>query len=186
VNFKEVLQNSGGNISRKMCEDKIRAAFILGENPASAVDYNQFVQKLEFLVVADMYLTETAQSADVFLPLSSYLESEGHFTNWSGMRQEVTLIGIPANGMTTQAILKRLSSELGIILNLNGSQSITDELESFISTFAICERNNRFATPDGKAHFTLYPAQVQATSANVPSVLEIDARISAQMKLVRG
>jgi anaerobic selenocysteine-containing dehydrogenase len=60
--------SGGTNLARKMREDKIRAALILGENPAASEDYNSFVNNLEFLVVADMFLTETAQAADVFLP----------------------------------------------------------------------------------------------------------------------
>ena len=69
-----------------MRDDKIKAAFIFGENPAKDNEFNSFIDHLDFLVVCDMFKNETVQMADVYLPLSSYLESKGHFTNWAGKK----------------------------------------------------------------------------------------------------
>jgi len=63
---------------------KIKAFFIMGENPMlSDPDINHVKESLgslEFLVVQDIFLSETAELADVVLPACSYAEKEGTFT----------------------------------------------------------------------------------------------------------
>ena len=49
----------------------------IGEKPADA----ESLKSLEFLVVQDIFLTKTAQMADVVLPAATYFESNGTFTN---------------------------------------------------------------------------------------------------------
>ena len=59
--------------------------YMLGENPfLSDPNINKVrkaLSKLDFLVVQDIFLTETAEFADVILPASSYLEKNGTYTN---------------------------------------------------------------------------------------------------------
>ncbi|MDP1551821.1 MAG: formate dehydrogenase subunit alpha, partial [Methanobacteriaceae archaeon] len=73
----EILENAA--------EGNIKAAYIMGENPLLSEPDIQNVKKalesLEFLVVQDIFLTETAQLADVVLPAASFAEKEGTFTN---------------------------------------------------------------------------------------------------------
>jgi len=62
----------------------IKAMYIMGENPMlSDPDINHVkkaLENLEFLVVQDMFLTETAQLADIILPAASYAEKDGTLT----------------------------------------------------------------------------------------------------------
>jgi len=64
---------------------QIKAMYVVGENPAlSDPDSNHVrrcLQSLDFLVVQDLFLTETAQLADVVLPGASFAEKDGCFTN---------------------------------------------------------------------------------------------------------
>ena len=187
TDMKKLFETSGTNIGRKIREDKIRAAVIFGENPSIAPDYNHFINNLEFLVVADMFLTETAQAADVFLPLSAYMESEGHLTNWFGMQQPTNPIGFPANGMRTLDIMNKLFSSVGDTEQSHPADEVYAELQSFIKLNESSHRNHgSFPTPDGKAHFALYSDQALSVSAEAPQVLQIDARMIAQMKLIRA
>jgi len=63
---------------------ELKAMYIMGENPLMAdPDINharECMEKLDFLVVQDIFLTETAEIADVVLPGSSYAEKDGTFT----------------------------------------------------------------------------------------------------------
>ena len=178
---------SGTNLPRKIREDKIRGAFIFGENPAASEDYNSFANNLEFLVVADMFMTETAQMADVFLPLSGYLESEGHLTNWAGIRQQTNPIGEPSNGMSNIEMLRRLLEMEGLEPSFKGYEDLSAEMMSFIRQQGHEGRIDRtFPTSDGKAHFMLYSDQVLPTSAKVPAVLEIDARMNERMTMIEA
>lgn len=67
------------------CGDKIRALYVLGENPMVS-DPNlhhveESLEKLDFLVVQDIFLTETARMADVVLPGVSFAEKLGTISN---------------------------------------------------------------------------------------------------------
>ena len=72
---------------------EIAAMYIMGENPAvSDADANHVrkaLRSLGFLVVQDIFLTETAQMADVVLPAASFAEKEGTFTNTERRVQRV-------------------------------------------------------------------------------------------------
>ena len=63
----------------------VRAMYITGENPLlSEPDLNradELFRKLDFLVVQDIFLHETARLADVVLPATSFAEKDGTFTN---------------------------------------------------------------------------------------------------------
>ncbi|MDO8687933.1 MAG: molybdopterin-dependent oxidoreductase, partial [Dehalococcoidales bacterium] len=64
---------------------QIKAIYLIGENPVlSDPDANhvrESLERLEFLVVQDIFLTETAQLADIVLPAASFAEKDGTFTN---------------------------------------------------------------------------------------------------------
>ncbi|MFH1662610.1 MAG: formate dehydrogenase subunit alpha [Chloroflexota bacterium] len=72
---------------------QIKAIYLVGENPVlSDPDINHIeasLKKLDFLVVQDMFLTETAQLADVVLPATSFAEQDGTFTNTERRVQRV-------------------------------------------------------------------------------------------------
>lgn len=71
----------------------IKGIYIMGENPVlSDPDANHVVRALkvlEFLVVQDIFLTETAQLADVVLPGASFAEKDGTFSNTERRVQRV-------------------------------------------------------------------------------------------------
>jgi formate dehydrogenase (NADP+) alpha subunit len=66
-------------------DGKIKAFYIAGENPmlseANANHVKKSLEKVSFLVVQDIFLTETAELADVVLPATTFAEKEGTFTN---------------------------------------------------------------------------------------------------------
>ncbi|GFE49085.1 formate dehydrogenase subunit alpha [Roseobacter cerasinus] len=66
-------------------EDKIKGMYVLGENPAMSdpdVEHaRSALAKLDHLVVQDIFLTETANYADVILPASAFAEKTGTVTN---------------------------------------------------------------------------------------------------------
>jgi len=66
-------------------QGRIRGMFIMGENPLISdpdqTHAREALKSLELLVVQDIFLTETAQLADVVLPAACYAEKDGTFTN---------------------------------------------------------------------------------------------------------
>ena len=68
-----------------MEEGRLRALYVIGENPKlSDPDWNHMdkaLRKLDLLVVQELFLSETAQVADVVFAAASTAEKEGTFTN---------------------------------------------------------------------------------------------------------
>ncbi len=77
----------------------IRALYIFGEDPAVAdpniAHVQEALEKLDFLVVQDLFLTETAKAADVVLPGACFAEKDGTFTNTERRVQRVRLAVTP-------------------------------------------------------------------------------------------
>jgi len=99
-------------------EGKIRALFILGENPMLA-DPNinhvrHCLEHTEFLVVQDIFLTETAELAQVVLPGASFAEKDGTFTNTERRVQRVRKAIDPVKGSKADwAITCELAKKMG-------------------------------------------------------------------------
>jgi len=71
-------------------DGELEALYVVAANPV--MDHpigDQALEKLKFLVVQDLFLTETARLADVVLPAASFAEAEGTFTNMAGRMQRL-------------------------------------------------------------------------------------------------
>jgi formate dehydrogenase alpha subunit len=122
-------------------DGKIKGLYIMGENPMisdpniSHVD--EGLKKLDFLVVQDMFLTETAQRASVVLPATSIVEKDGSYTNterrvqWSPQALK-PIEGSKADWQILSEIGVRLAKELNIETNFKYDTvcEITDEVAS--------------------------------------------------------
>jgi NADH-quinone oxidoreductase chain G len=71
----------------------LKALYVVGANPLGRMDVDPATLKDTFLVVQDMFLTETAIAADVVLPAANAYEKEGTFTNTCGDIQIVKKAG---------------------------------------------------------------------------------------------
>ena len=112
----------------------MRALFVLGENPAQseadATRCRKLLEGLEFLLVQDIFLTRTAEMADVVLPGSaSFCEAEGTVTNSERRVQRVRKsIEPPGEARDDIWILCELSKRLGYDLALPNAQAAWDEM----------------------------------------------------------
>jgi predicted molibdopterin-dependent oxidoreductase YjgC len=75
------------------CRKEIKALYLVGENPAlsdpDAQHVREALARLEFFVVQDIFLSETAKFAHVVLPAASFAEKDGTFTNTDRRVQRV-------------------------------------------------------------------------------------------------
>jgi len=96
----------------------IRSMLVMGSNPIvsnpNALLAEEALKRLDFLVVADLFLSETAQLADLVLPVTSYLENTGTLTNLEG-RVLLREAARPASGEAKHdwQLLCDLARELG-------------------------------------------------------------------------
>ena len=84
-------------------------------------------KKLEFLVVQDIFLTETAKLADVVLPSLSWAEKDGTFTNMERRIQRVRK-AVHREGMEDWKIIAEVSRNMGGKLNYSDSESVFHEI----------------------------------------------------------
>lgn len=103
-------------------EGKLRTMWIMGENPMLSDPNIQHVEQalrsLDFLVVQDIFMNETAQLAHVVLPAASSLEKDGTFTNTERRVQLIhPVVPAPGEAWTDWRIVceigKRLETRLG-------------------------------------------------------------------------
>ena len=114
----------------------LRAVFVIGENPAQSeadgAHATHLLKNLDFLVVQDIFMTKTAELADVVFPGSaSWCESDGTVTNSERRVQRVRkAINSPGNARDDIQIILDLAREMGHDWKYNSSEEIWDELRS--------------------------------------------------------
>jgi formate dehydrogenase (NADP+) alpha subunit len=97
---------------------KIRAIYLMGENPVLSEADSHHVEsalgRLDFLVVQDIFLTETAQLADVVLPAAACAEKDGTFTNTERRVQRVRkAVEPPGEARADWWIVSEIARRLG-------------------------------------------------------------------------
>jgi formate dehydrogenase major subunit len=117
--------------------DVIKGMYILGENPAmSDPDLNharQALAHLEHLVVQDLFLTETACYADVFLPASAWPEKDGTVTNTNRQVQMGRqALPLPGDTRLDWWITQEIARRIGMDWNYAGPHEIYAEMASLM------------------------------------------------------
>ena len=134
----------------------VRGMYMLGENPFLSDPNINKVRKalaaLEFLVVQDIFLTETAEFADVILPASSYLEKDGTYTN-TDRRVQLghKVLDSPGEARLDWQVVQEIANRVGLGWDYASPREIFDEMVSVIPSYANLTYDN--LGPGGK----LYP-----------------------------
>lgn len=114
----------------------IKGLYIMGENPIiSDPDSNHVrdcLSKAEFLVVQDIFLTDTAEYADVVLPSASFAEKDGTFTNTERRVERIRkAIGPPGQAKADWQILCEVAKRAGYNgMSYSHPSEIMDEIAS--------------------------------------------------------
>jgi len=121
-------------------EGRLKGMLIVGENPALSFPSPSFVKnalaRLDFLVVADLFLTETAKLATVVLPAASFAEKEGTFTNFEGRVQRVRKAIEPlGDSLPDWEIILELASSMGQPMPYSSPQQVMDEIEELVPLY---------------------------------------------------
>lgn len=110
-----------------------------GEDPVQSDPNTQHVQaaleKMECVVVQDLFLNETAKYAHVFLPGASFLEKDGTFTNAERRISRVRKVMPPLAGMADWEVTMGLSKALGYEMHYTHPSQIMDEIARLTPTF---------------------------------------------------
>jgi formate dehydrogenase major subunit len=182
---------------------EIRGMYVMGENPAmsdpDAHHAREALASLDFLVVQEIFLTETCYHADVILPATAWPEKSGTVTNTDRMVQlGRQALDAPGDAMPDLWIIQQLAQRLGLDWNYTGPDDVFEEMrqampsiagitwerleaESCVTYPCLKEGDpgdpvvfvDRFPTPSGKARFV--PADIipaaERPDADYPLVL---------------
>lgn len=119
----------------------LKAMYIMGENPVMS-DPNQHhvieaIEALDFLVVQDIFLTETAVHADVVLPACSFLEKEGTATNTERRVQPMHKVLKPwGNSKDDWWITMQIANRMGMNWNYTKAEDIFEEIRMVTPSYA--------------------------------------------------
>ena len=120
-------------IMNAAAEGGVKGLVIMGENPmVSDPNLNhveEALKNLDFLVVSDIFLSETAKLADVVLPAASFAETEGTFTNTE--RRALLLrkvIDAPGEAIPDWQIICKLAEGFGYSMHYENAAQIMDEI----------------------------------------------------------
>ena len=164
--------------------DEIKAMVIMGENPMMSFPDSNHVgrqlEKLDFLVVLDIFPTETTKLADVVLPSACFAEKDGTFTSGERRVQRIRkAVNPPGEAKADWEIFTLLADKLGLDgFEFTSAEDVFDDMRKVTPSYAgiSYERlekpealiwpcptvehpgtpilhTERFALPDGLGHF---------------------------------
>jgi len=187
-------------------EGKVKSLYLVGENPllteANAKHVREALEKLDFLVVQDLFISQTAEFADVILPAASFAEKAGTFTNTERRVQRVRQ-AIPPRGDSKPDwwITAQIAQKMGEDgFYFPGPKEIMDEINAVTPIYAgitydriddqglqwPCRsaddpgtqylHKGKFARPNGKGQFVplTYKKSAEITSEDYPLILTTD------------
>jgi formate dehydrogenase major subunit len=128
-------------ITKGALEGRIKGMYIMGENPFLSDPNSNKVRRalanLEFLAVQDIFLTETAEFADVILPASAYLEKLGTFTN-TDRRVQIgrPVLRTPGQARLDWQIVCEISTRMGYPMRYDSPEEIFDEFAGLTKAYS--------------------------------------------------
>ncbi|MEK6441499.1 formate dehydrogenase subunit alpha [Pseudonocardia sp. T1-2H] len=120
--------------------DGVRGMYMLGENPFLSDPNINKVRKalsaLDFLVVQDIFLTETAEFADVILPATSYLEKDGTYTN-TDRRVQLgrKVMDAPGQARPDWEIVQDIARRIGLDWDYGAPSEVFDEMVALMPSY---------------------------------------------------
>ncbi|MBA2639523.1 MAG: formate dehydrogenase subunit alpha, partial [Nocardioidaceae bacterium] len=134
----------------------VRGMYMMGENPFMSDPNTNKVRKalsaLDFLVVQDIFITETAEFADVILPATSYLEKDGTYTN-TDRRVQLgrTVLDPPGEARPDWQITQDIANLMGLGWSYSSPREVFVEMVDLMPSYTNLSYDNLGST--GK----LYP-----------------------------
>lgn len=185
-NGAEIPSSPGLSVMKMMNaagKGELKALFIMGENPmVTDPDTNHVrhcLHNLDLFVVQDIFLTETAQMADVVLPAACWAEKDGTFTNTTRSVQRIRkAVEAPGSARPDWEILTDLAVRFGAPWKFKNVSDVFDSIAQCTPSYAgmnysrledgylawPCPTSDhpgtpilhgeKFARPNGKGHFS--------------------------------
>jgi formate dehydrogenase major subunit len=128
-------------IIRDILDGNIRGMYMMGENPAmsdpDAHHAREALAKLDFLVMQEIFLTETCYHADVILPATAWPEKDGTVTNTDRMVQiGRKALDAPGEAKPDLWIIQEIARRMGVPWNYQGPADVFNEMRQAMPSIA--------------------------------------------------
>ena len=134
------LSTSPGYTYKQMLDSQeMKALIVMGANPADeSPDWAAGLDNLDLLVVSDLLLTETAQRADVVLPVLGWAESDGTYTNLERRVQRApkAVTDPKSRAAPDWMMLTHLAKQMGVEWPFSDARSVTAEISRTVLAYA--------------------------------------------------
>jgi NADH-quinone oxidoreductase subunit G len=147
-----------------LASDELSALWIVGSNPVSKG--GKLASKDTFVVVQDMFLTETAELADVVLPSASAYEKTGTVTNGTGQVQKLKRASQFMGAKPDLDIFAQIARGMGLNLGAANPEKIFEEIRTTVHGYGV-------------------PAPVLATGG-APQTMPVNGRVPVPAGTVRS
>jgi formate dehydrogenase alpha subunit len=122
-------------------DGRLKALYVIGENPlVSDPDINHAeasLANLDLMVVQDIFLTETAEKADVVLPGRCFAEKEGTFSNSERRVQRVRkAVEAPGEAWDDWKIIGEIATRMGYPMAYDNAEAIFEEIRQVTPSYA--------------------------------------------------
>jgi NADH-quinone oxidoreductase subunit G len=135
--YASVDGSAGLSAQQMLGEESVQAMLIAGADPAvDHENYRAALSQLDFLVVQDLFLTETAKLADVVLPAQGVAERDGSFTNLE-RRVQTFEPGVPAPGQARPdwLILTAVAGQMGAEWTYGSADGVMAEITETVPLY---------------------------------------------------
>ncbi|MCI0513608.1 molybdopterin-dependent oxidoreductase [candidate division KSB1 bacterium] len=172
-----IPSQAGLTLGEMLFSNQLKALYVMGENLAlsapNTTRTRQALEAMEFLVVQDLFLTETAQLADVVLPAASFAEKQGTFTNTERRIQLIQPV-IPPVGesLPDWEIIVKLAQAFGADFNYPAPAAIMAEIADLTPSYqgVTYEKLNRL----GGLQWPVLNGDIAGKSTLTPAELKSD------------
>jgi formate dehydrogenase alpha subunit len=143
--YKTKLPKNKGMQIREMFDGankgKVKAMYVMGADPLMSepdtTRVKKALSKLDFLIVQDIFMSNTAQYADVVLPAACFAEKDGTFTNIERRVQRIRkTVEAPGKAKADWNIISELSTCMGYPMNYCSPEAIWEEIRKVSPNFA--------------------------------------------------
>jgi predicted molibdopterin-dependent oxidoreductase YjgC len=184
---------SKGAVEMLYKSGSLKALYIMGEDPIvnmpDTIKVREILKSLDFLIIQDIDMTETAKLAYVVLPASSWAEKNGSFLNAEGLMQKIQkVVETTGQSLPDWMILRNLGLSMGADLGVKSLDDLTKEVEGLVSqkekgdvkpTFHPTSYDPEEA-PDSEFNYTLVTRDMLQHSGNMSTRSEALRLVNAE------
>ena len=128
-------------LGHKVEEGACKAFYVFGEDPAQTeadlAAFRKTMSEMELVIVQDIFMTQTAEMADVIFPATSWGEHEGVYTSADrGFQRFNKAVNPPPNVKVDWEIFSLLSTAMGYPMSYNNTEEIWDEMRALCPLYA--------------------------------------------------